>query len=93
MTKVRSNKGTLYLAIITVAALGLAGWLYTQLRKAKEINQKAKTTQQTILNKTQKLRNTLDFYDDKFALINQGGYFYFIDKEGNEVEKLGRWNN
>lgn len=36
-------------------------------------------------------RNAVYFYDNKFALTSNYIDFYFIDKNGNEVEKLGRW--
>lgn len=34
----------------------------------------------------------LFFYDDKYALIEQEGQFYFIGPSGSEVKKLGRWD-
>lgn len=47
------------------------------------------------LAKAEKLVNAFYFHEDRFALACQeenGGYsFYFIDKEANPIEKLGKW--
>jgi energy-coupling factor transporter ATP-binding protein EcfA2 len=44
------------------------------------------------LTKSEKLVNAFYFYDDKFALAsNNYKEFYFIDKEGNSIDKLGKW--
>ena len=63
------------------------------------ISEEQKNTQQALL-KAEKLINAFYFYDDKYALafgeksIENGSsrnVFYFIDKKGNDVRKLGRW--
>jgi Leucine-rich repeat (LRR) protein/energy-coupling factor transporter ATP-binding protein EcfA2 len=44
------------------------------------------------LTKSEKLIEAFYFYDDKFALaFNKYKEFYFIDKEGNSIEKLKKW--
>ncbi|MEO5683300.1 MAG: leucine-rich repeat domain-containing protein [Chitinophagaceae bacterium] len=40
----------------------------------------------------QKLNNAFYFYKDRFALAFKNDSFYFIDKNGDAVEKLDRWN-
>ncbi len=45
------------------------------------------------LQKAQKLIDAFYFYDNKFALASfKDRQFYYIDKDGNYVEKLGRWD-
>jgi len=57
--------------------------------------EKAKAQTDSAFQKAQKLIDAFYFYDDKFALAygeKEGkNVFYFIDKNGNEVIKLGRW--
>lgn len=43
------------------------------------------------LEQTQKLVNAFYFYDNKFALANKHGSFYYIDKNGDEIGRLGSW--
>ena len=47
------------------------------------------------LQKAQKLTDAFYFYDDKFALaygeLELNHVFYFIDKNGDSIEKLGVW--
>jgi len=43
--------------------------------------------------KAQKLVDAFYFYDGKFALAYNNGEFYFIDKNGDAVEKLGKWKS
>jgi len=67
--------------------------LITKIADDKKRTEKA-------LAKAEKLVNAFYFYKGRFALaygetLGPGKkyrkYFYFIDKEGNEVEKLGQW--
>jgi Leucine-rich repeat (LRR) protein len=48
------------------------------------------------LAKANKLIDAFYFYEDRFALAygerNNRKVFYFIDKNGDEVEKLGKWD-
>ncbi|MEI7587488.1 hypothetical protein, partial [Runella sp.] len=57
--------------------------------------EKAKAQTDSALQKAQKLIDAFYFYDGKFALAygnkDYNNVFYFIDKNGNEVTKLGRW--
>ncbi len=43
------------------------------------------------LQKAQKLIDAFYFYADRFALAFKDDNFYFIDKNGDEVTKLGTW--
>jgi Leucine-rich repeat (LRR) protein len=83
---------------VAVVFLVFAGWQYINAEKAKDETQQA-------LNQTEKLVNAFYFYNGKFALAckkdfyydNNNNYigkdiFYFIDKNGDEVTKLGRWD-
>ncbi|MBC7777963.1 MAG: leucine-rich repeat domain-containing protein [Phycisphaerae bacterium] len=57
--------------------------------------EKAKNEAQTALQKADKLIKAFYFYADRFALAygekNGANAFYFIDKNGDEVPKLGQW--
>ncbi|MGF1534256.1 MAG: leucine-rich repeat domain-containing protein, partial [Bernardetiaceae bacterium] len=53
--------------------------------------EKQKERAQTNLDKANKLIDAFYFYDNKFALAFKDEKFYFIDKNGDEIEKLGRW--
>ena len=53
----------------------------------------AKKETENALNKAQKLIDAFYFYENRFALAFKDANFYFIDKEGNEIEKLGKWDN
>ena len=44
------------------------------------------------LNKAQKLTDAFYFYEDRFALAHTYDKFYFIDMNGDEIKKLGRWD-
>ncbi|MCB0531778.1 MAG: leucine-rich repeat domain-containing protein [Saprospiraceae bacterium] len=57
------------------------------LAQVKE--EQVKTT--AALEKANKLINAFYFYDNKFALAFKNGLFYFIDKNGDPVYKLGQW--
>ncbi len=64
----------------------------THKKLAKENEQKANEN----LAKANKLINTFYFYDDKYALAygeneDHKNVFYFIDKNGDRVEKLREW--
>ncbi len=59
---------------------------------------RAQTQTKTALQKAKKLIDAFYFYDDKFALAygtkgdNNAKVFYFINKNGDEVSKLGKWS-
>ncbi|MFN0214819.1 MAG: hypothetical protein ACKVT2_11235 [Saprospiraceae bacterium] len=57
--------------------------------------EEAKNKAQAALQKADKLIKAFYFYADRFALAygarNGPNIFYFIDKNGDEVPKLGRW--
>lgn len=44
------------------------------------------------LRSARKLIKAFHFYDDKFALAFKDDKFYFIDRNGNKVLKLGEWD-
>jgi hypothetical protein len=54
--------------------------------------EKANADKDKALNHAQKLIDAFYFYDGKFALAYKGSQFYFIDKNGDGVEKLGKWD-
>lgn len=64
-------------------------------QKAREAAEQEKQKATTALAKANKLVNAFYFYADRFALAyGQKDYnhvFYFIDKNGDEVPKLHRW--
>lgn len=43
------------------------------------------------LSIAQNIRDAVFFYDQQFALAYKDDYFYFIDQNGDEFQKLGRW--
>ena len=73
--------------IATGAAVFFAFNATRQKKRLDEQRQKAVTA----LAQTQKLINAFYFYKDRFALAFKDDKFYFIDKNGNKVEKLGEW--
>lgn len=75
------------LALLAAALLTLiiAGWQYVEAEIAKAETQQA-------LDKAEKLVNAFYFYADRFALAFKDDKFYFIDKNGDEVAKLGKWD-
>jgi len=76
------------LLVAAVLALAVAGWQYFEADKAKQKAQES-------LQKAEKLISAFYFYGDRFALAyGKKGYknfFYFIDKNGDGVTKLGHW--
>jgi hypothetical protein len=60
--------------------------------KALAEAEKQKQLAQTNLDKANKLVNAFYFYEGRFALAFKDNKFYFIDKNGDKVEKLGEWN-
>ena len=63
--------------------------------QALQETEAAKAKTQEALSQANQLIHAFYFYADRFALAygDKDGnmVFYFIDKEGNEVAKLGRW--
>jgi Leucine-rich repeat (LRR) protein len=60
--------------------------------RLRKIAENAKKEAQENLKKAEKIIDAFYFYDDKYALANKDKKFYFINKEGNEVLHLGRWD-
>jgi len=83
--------------IVSVAAVvsiifGIFGFVMWQRAEKSQIEtnnalQKADSS----LAVAKKLVDAFYFYDNKFALAFKDNRFYFIDKQGNDVEKLGKW--
>ncbi|MEL6972488.1 MAG: hypothetical protein AAFO02_20145, partial [Bacteroidota bacterium] len=73
------------LRVQAVEAQAGAASALEQVKLAQEESQQA-------LNKANKLVDAFYFYEDRFALAyGDNRQYYFIDKKGNLVEKLGRW--
>ncbi len=77
----------------------------TAIKKVIESETKAVSSAMQLrsaLDKAEKLISTFYFYEDKFALaykspgVSRAGiqmfYFYYIDKNGDQVERLGKWD-
>jgi Leucine-rich repeat (LRR) protein len=67
--------------------------LNNNLAEANRLTSMAQAAERRLiesLNKAERLINAFYFYDGKYALAYNNGY-YFIDKNGNSVEKLGKW--
>lgn len=54
--------------------------------------EKAKKNAQTNLTKAKNLIDAFYFYDARFALAFKDEKFYFIDKNGDKVDKLSQWD-
>ena len=69
--------------------------LREEAETAKQEAVEAKAQTQAALGKANKLINAFYFYADRFALAygekDFDEVFYFIDKNGDEVKKLGQW--
>jgi Leucine-rich repeat (LRR) protein len=90
--RMRRLAGLFALAVVVAAgAVGFALWAFRQKREADE----AKQQTQVALQKADKLIDAFYFYAGRFALAygekEYENVFYFIDKNGDEVAKLGRW--
>ena len=61
---------------------------------ARIVADRARDTTEIALRKANKLVSAFYFYDDRFALLfgSKQQKFYFIDKEGNKVDRLGNWD-
>ena len=57
----------------------------------KEIR-KARIQADSALQKANKLIEAFYFYDDKFALAYKDNSFYFINKNGDEITSLKKWD-
>lgn len=62
-----------------------------QLNGALQQVETEKENTQTALDQADQLIDAFYFYEDRFALAFKSNQFYFIDKNGDPVEKLGRW--
>lgn len=65
--------------------------VFDRIEKLKDEAETAKEEARASYQKAQKLVNAFYFYEDRFALAFKNDKFYFIDKNGDEVEKLGQW--
>ncbi|MEL7119109.1 MAG: hypothetical protein AAFO07_06705 [Bacteroidota bacterium] len=63
-----------------------------ELRNTLEEVDQARSEAQSNLDKANKLIDAFYFYKDRFALAYKDSRFYYIDKEGDAVAKLGGWN-
>ncbi|TAK43020.1 MAG: ATP-binding protein [Saprospiraceae bacterium] len=92
--RLRMVRGLLAAAVVALLAAGYFGYDANQKKKAAN---EAKTIAQNNLQKAEKLINAFYFYEDRFALAhNETGeddfeVYYFIDKNGDEVTNLGKW--
>ncbi len=83
--------------LLAVAVLGLlaAGYFYWDANEQRAEAEVAKKETQQALGKANTLIDAFYFYAGRFALAygekDGNEAFYFIDKNGNEVKKLGRW--
>jgi hypothetical protein len=85
----------------TDAALQKAVASEAEAQNARADAENARLEAESALKKATKLINAFAFYKDRFALAygpKMSGnitenVFYFIDKDGNEVSKLGRWDD
>lgn len=53
--------------------------------------QKAKLQTDSALQKANRLINAIYFYEDKYALSYAYGNYFFINKNGDEITSLGKW--
>ncbi len=81
-----------YVATVALLIAVLAGVFYFQAEEAKVATEKQKQIADENLQKAKKLINAFYFAYDRFALAFKDNKFYFIDKNGDKVEKLGEWN-
>ena len=69
--------------------------LFESIDKLRKEADQQRQIAQTALQKAQKLIDAFYFYEDKFALaygkLDLNNVFYFIDKNGDEITKLGQW--
>lgn len=100
LIKLQDAKATKKRLRIVISLLGLAVIATTAAviflfyaTKQKKIVEEQKQKAVTALAQTQKLINAFYFYKDRFALAFKDDKFYFIDKNGDKVEKLGEWEN
>lgn len=77
-------------------ALLVARYFWWDSRLRENEARKAKNETQIALEKANSLINAFYFYGDRFALAygekDTKKTFYYIDKSGKEVSKLGRWD-
>ncbi len=86
----RRNKrrlvASVIISLLLVVIVGSWG-----LYNAKKSEQRAKEA----LDQAERLARAFYFYDDKIALAynysKKSGSYYFINKSGQEIEKLGKW--
>ncbi|TAH19647.1 MAG: hypothetical protein EAZ08_08075 [Cytophagales bacterium] len=83
-------KNTLFtiIAVVGVLSLLLAGFAFQQYKEADL----QKQTAQKNFEQADKLVNAFYFYEGKFAIAFNNNEFYFMDKRGDRVEKLGSYS-
>lgn len=67
------------------------GLLDALTKSTKEL-MSSDSVNQSLVVKQQSLINAFYFYQDKIGLAYKNGVFYFIDKEGEELDALGTWD-
>jgi len=97
----RQRKIITIVSVAAVVAIVLAVFGFVMWQRAKEQKKIVETTKinlqieklrvDSALAVSQKLVDAFYFYDNKFGLAYKYNKFYFIDKQGNEVVKLGKW--
>jgi Leucine-rich repeat (LRR) protein len=89
--KKRTQVRSLIALAMALLASGAAFWAFGLQQQA----QKAEEATQTALKKANTLVDAFYFYEGRFALAygekDSKNVFYFIDKNGREVKKLGQW--
>jgi Leucine-rich repeat (LRR) protein len=65
--------------------------LRMEAEEARGQAQRSRDTTKAALAKAQQLIDAFYFYDDKFALAYKEDRFYFINKDGEQINKLGKW--
>lgn len=80
-----------FIIFVLFSFLIIFSYLYIRAENAKNEAEVATILSKTMLAKADSLIGAFYFYDDKYALAYNDTRFYFIDKNGKEIGKLGRW--
>lgn len=65
--------------------------LFTRINNLRVEADSLRFTAEGALAQAQQLIDAFYFFGDRFALAFKDDQFYYIDKNGQEIEKLGRW--
>jgi len=87
----KASRTTRWALIAAGLFLLLAIWQFMEASRAGERAKKEYQRAQYEYHRAEKLINAFYFYDGKYALAYNDNRYYFINKEGDEVEKLGSW--